>query len=135
GHRAAAGFTAENAKLPVLKEALVRRAAEELAGIELMPVLDIDAQVPLHRINGRLIEQLFQLAPFGYANPEPTFLSRDLEVADVRTMGEEGQHLRLRLRDGRVTWPAVAFGFGARGDGAQSVKAGDRVDVVYTFCS
>ncbi|TMB96061.1 MAG: single-stranded-DNA-specific exonuclease RecJ, partial [Chloroflexi bacterium] len=125
GHRAAAGFTAENAKLPVLKEALVRRAAEELAGIELMPVLDIDAQVPLHRINGRLIEQLFQLAPFGCANPEPTFLSRDLEVADVRTMGEGGQHLRLRLRDGRVTWPAVAFGFGAREDGTPSVAAGD----------
>lgn len=128
GHRAAAGFTVENANLPVLKEALVARAAEELAGIELVPVLDIDAAVPLGRINGKLIASLAQLAPFGVGNPEPVFLSRNLEVTDIRTMGADGEHLRLSLRDGRVTWPAVAFGIGEH-----DIEPGTRLDAVYTF--
>ena len=80
GHAAAAGFTVENDKLPALKEALVAHAGRELAGSELAPVIEIDAAVPLHRINGDLIAMLSRLGPFGCANPEPTFLSRNVEV-------------------------------------------------------
>jgi len=134
GHRAAAGFTADNDKLPALKQALLRCAREALAGLELAPVLDIDAAVPLHRLSGRLIQQIFQMAPFGEANPEPTFLSRDVEVTDVRLLGEDGAHLRLRLRDGRVTWPAIAFHInGNAAVEANGIRPGDRIDVVYTF--
>jgi single-stranded-DNA-specific exonuclease len=145
GHRAAAGFTAANENLVALKAALIAHAQDELAGLDLAPVVHIDAAVPLHRLTGRLIKQMLQMAPFGEANPEPTFLSRDVEVADVRILGEDGAHLRLRLRDGRVTWPAIAFHLnGANGNGAGDGKAaggngtaivapGDRIDVVYTF--
>ena len=128
GHRGAAGFSAENDKLPALKEALLHQAAGGLAGVDLTPVIDIDAALDLRHMNGALIGLLSQLAPFGCANPEPTFLSRNVEVADVKAIGEGGGHLRLRLRDGRVTWPAIAFGMGER-----DVKAEQRVDVVYSF--
>jgi single-stranded-DNA-specific exonuclease len=131
GHRAAAGFTAENHKLPLLREALLEQATRELAGVDLAPVLDIDAAVSLERMNGRLIQLIFKLGPFGCANPEPAFLSRGLEVADVRLMGDEGAHLRLKLRDGRVTWPAVWFN-GPSG-GGNPPPAGDRMDAVYSF--
>jgi len=43
-------------------------------------------------------------------------------------MGANGEHLRLRLRDGQATWPAVAFGVGE-----QDVVPGARLDAVYTF--
>jgi single-stranded-DNA-specific exonuclease len=130
GHFAAAGFTVENENLPALKEALVRHASEKLAGVELAPVVEIDAALDLRRMNGEIIGMMSRMAPFGCANPEPTFLSRDVEIADVKALGDEGLHLRLRLRDQRVTWPAVAFGFGER-----DVQAGQRIDVVYSFCS
>ncbi len=130
GHRAAAGFTAENARLPALKDALVRYAEEHLRGVELVPIIDIDADVPLDRMGGKIIREVMRLAPFGAANPEPAFLSRDLAVADARVMGDDGAHLRLRLKAGRVTWPAVAFGFGER-----NVQPGGHWDVVYTFAA
>jgi single-stranded-DNA-specific exonuclease len=79
-------------------------------------------------VNGELIRELARLAPHGVANPEPVFLSRDLEVRDPRLMGDDGQHVRLSLKDGRVTWPAVAFNFGA-----QRIAEGQRLDVVYTL--
>ncbi|MDO8617072.1 MAG: single-stranded-DNA-specific exonuclease RecJ [Dehalococcoidia bacterium] len=128
GHRAAAGFTARNEMLPPLREALLSHAGACLSGLDLAPLIDIDAAIPLHRVTGRLIQSLMRLAPFGQDNPEPTFLSRDLEVADARAVGSEGTHLRLRLRDGRVTWPAIAFGHGAL-----DVRPGQRLDVVYSF--
>jgi len=75
------------------------------------------------------------MAPFGQANPEPTFLSRGVEVVECRTMGDDGQHLRLKLADrhgegGRVTWPAVAFGLGEA-----DVREGQRLDVVYSLAA
>jgi len=138
GHAAAAGFSAENDKLPTLKEALLREAANGLAGVDLAPAIDIDAALDLRHMNGALIGMLSQLAPFGCANPEPTFLSRNVEIADAKAIGEDGEHLRLRLRDGRVTWPAIAFArtggrLGGMGDG--DVQPGQRVDVVYSFCA
>lgn len=142
GHRAAAGFTAENAKLPILKQALLEHAANELAGVELAPVLDVDASLALRSLNGNLISMLSGMAPFGCANPEPTFLSRHVEVAEVKAVGENGDHLRLRLRDGKVAWPAIAFGRttvyeggGSEGAEASELQAGQRIDVVYSFCS
>jgi single-stranded-DNA-specific exonuclease len=130
GHRAAAGFTVENANLPALKESLLREAARDLEGVELTPMIEIDAALPLHRVNGALIQEISRLAPFGEANAVPTFLSRDLEVIEARIIGSDGTHLRLSLRDGRVTWPAIAFGFGESG-----IEIGQRLDVVYTFAS
>ena len=145
GHRAAAGFTARNEKLPPLKEGLLRQAEAALADVELVPVIDIDAALPLGALRGREIRLLSQMGPFGERNPEPTFLSRGVEVVECRIVGSDGQHLRLKLRDapeadtqgrgGRrdrqvVTWPAIAFGLG----GAE-VREGQRLDVVYSLAA
>ncbi|MEO8457667.1 MAG: single-stranded-DNA-specific exonuclease RecJ, partial [Chloroflexota bacterium] len=105
-------------------------ARDELSGVDLTPVTEIDAAIPLRRVNGELLVALGRMAPFGIGNPEPVFLSRNLTIGDVRVMGGDGQHLRLVLRDGRVSWPAVAFGMGAN-----ELTAGGSLDVVYTFCA
>jgi single-stranded-DNA-specific exonuclease len=130
GHRAAAGFTVRNENLDAVRESLVAQAEAELRGVELTPVIEVDAAIPLRRVNGELILALGQMAPFGVGNPEPVFLSRGLRITDVRSMGDDGQHLRLRLRDGRVSWLAVAFGFGQH-----ELESGGLLDVVYTFCA
>jgi single-stranded-DNA-specific exonuclease len=135
GHRAAAGFTARNEKLASLKEGLVRQAEAALAGVELVPAIDIDAALPLSALRGREIRLISQMGPFGEGNPEPTFLSRGVEVLECRIVGSDGQHLRLKLRDahdggGRVTWPAIAFGLGEA-----EVREGQRLDVVYSLAA
>jgi single-stranded-DNA-specific exonuclease len=128
GHTAAAGFTAENARLPELEARLQAITARQFGGLELVPAIAIDAAIPLGRVNGNLVRDLARLEPFGQANPRPLFLSRGVEVTDVRLMGDDGRHLRLGLRDGRVTWGGVAFGLGEH-----APAIGDRLDVVYTF--
>jgi single-stranded-DNA-specific exonuclease len=128
GHRAAAGFTIENEKLPELKERLIAIAAEQLAGVDLTPALEIDAEFPLASLRGDEIRWLSRLAPHGIGNPEPSFLSRNVLVAERAQVGVDRAHLRLKLRDGAVIWPAIAF----RNDG-EGIDEGSRVDLVYTI--
>jgi single-stranded-DNA-specific exonuclease len=50
---------------------------------------------------------LDKLAPFGFGNREPVFVSRNVMVRDARLVGNE--HLRLMLSDGQAVWDAIAF--------------------------
>ena len=128
GHRAAAGFTAKNDRLPAIKERLMAEAEEQLGGQELVPAIDIDAELPLSALRGEEIRWLGRLAPYGVGNPEPTFLSRGVVVAERRAVGKDGQHLRLKLRDGALIWPAIAFR--QQGDG---IEEGVSADLVFTL--
>lgn len=127
GHRAAAGFTARNERLPAIKERLLSQAETALRGLDLTPALEIDAEVPLSSLRGEEIRWLGRLAPYGEGNPEPVFLSRNVLVAERRAVGQDGQHLRLKLRDGPVAWPAIAF----RQEGG-GIDEGMHIDIVYS---
>jgi len=112
GHAQAAGFALPTRNLPRLHEILLNIATTELAGVDLRSKLDIDAEVTLTDLGGDTFMAIQQLAPFGQGNPAPTFLSRRVDVADLRTMGTNGEHLRLKVRQGGTVWNAVGFGLG-----------------------
>jgi single-stranded-DNA-specific exonuclease len=129
GHAAAAGFTVATAKLEELRERLQAIAAEQLAGVEPRPILEIDAELPLEEVNWATHDLLRELEPCGVGNAQPVLLSPNVEVRDKRPMGSESKHFRLALRDGRgVAWDAVYF---RRGDLVDQVPG--RVDVAYTL--
>jgi len=77
--------------------------------VELRPHLNIDALVTLPELGGDTYETTQRLAPFGIGNPVPTFLSEGVEVVERRTMGNTGEHLRMKLRQGGTVWDGVAF--------------------------
>jgi len=128
GHAQAAGFTLPTRKLPILKQVLLELATSELAGVDLRPHLDIDAEVRLTELGGDSLPAMQKLAPFGYGNPNPAFLSRRVEVSDCRTMGSSGAHLRLKLRQDGVVWDGVAF---QAGDYRKEVVS--PLDIVYNL--
>jgi single-stranded-DNA-specific exonuclease len=126
GHEAAAGFTVRTENLDELAVRLTRLAWQKLDGQELVPRLDIDAEVSLSELDWAVAEWLNQIEPCGQENPAPVFLSRDASVRDAQVVGNEGRHLKLQLEaDGRVL-DAIAFRQGERLD-----ALGARVDVVY----
>ncbi|MFC1941590.1 single-stranded-DNA-specific exonuclease RecJ [Chloroflexota bacterium] len=112
GHAQAAGFTLPTRNLAKLQVELSRLAGEQLAGVELRPHLDIDTQVTLPDLGGDTYESTQLLAPFGMGNPLPTFLSRGVEVLERHTMGKNGDHLRLKLKQGGTVWDSVGFRLG-----------------------
>jgi single-stranded-DNA-specific exonuclease len=114
GHAQAAGFTLLAANLPRFEERLNEIAARELSALDLRPQIDIDASVRFSELNGATFTQLQRLAPFGMGNAAPVFVSQGTRIADCRTMGSSGAHLRFKLKQSASLWDAVAFGMGER---------------------
>jgi single-stranded-DNA-specific exonuclease len=128
GHAAAAGFTVANDDLDELAHRLRKLAAEQLADVELTPIVSADAEVELSQMSWDLQRELSRLEPCGYANPHPLFLSKSVRVAGHRTVGNDNRHLKLTLSDGRSMWDAIAF---RQGDWAG--KLPDHIDLIYNL--
>lgn len=132
GHAAAAGFTARNELVPELIQQLTAIADRELAGEVLTPVINIDRQIRLDKLNGRYISGIFndlhQLEPTGRGNPEPVFASYDLTVRHARPVGKENAHLKLTLQAGNALYDAIAFQ-----QGHWFADMPDWVDIAYCF--
>jgi single-stranded-DNA-specific exonuclease len=126
GHAAAAGFTVHNDRLDDLVARLFDIAERELGDRELVPTLSIDADVSLDEMNWATAEWLQGLEPCGYGNPPALFVSRDVPLVDAKSVGSEGQHLKLVLKANQISYDGIGFRMGERLSGL-----GDRVDVVY----
>ncbi len=128
GHSQAAGFILPTRNLARLQQELLQLATAQLEGVDLRPQLDIDAEVTLSELGGDTFNTIQQLAPFGRGNPLPAFLSRGVEVVDCRTMGSNGEHLRMKVKQGNMVWDGVAFRLGNYLDEASSP-----LDIVYNL--
>jgi single-stranded-DNA-specific exonuclease len=109
GHPLAAGFTVARRNLVQLEQKLVNLAADRLSHLELRPEIVIDAELPLAALAGDTFSLIQKLGPFGSRNPQPTLLTRQVEVIECRNFGNQSEWLRLKLRQGTVTWQAVDF--------------------------
>ena len=114
--------------LPELEARLIAIAEERLDGVPARPPLYIDAEVPVSHLVGDTFRWLKDLEPFGAANRTPAFLTRGMQPLHVRRLGNNGQHLRLKLKDGRVVWDAIALR-----QGAQIPADSSSLDVVYNI--
>jgi single-stranded-DNA-specific exonuclease len=128
GHTKAAGFTVPTNNLPQLERQLLTLAKAQLAGLDLRPHIDIDAQVILSDLTGETFKQIQQLAPFGSGNPLPAFVSRHVEIVELRQIGSRNEHLGLKLRQEGIVWDAIGFRFGSR---AQEMTA--FLDIAYNL--
>jgi len=132
GHPMAAGFTVETAKLALLQKNLENKAETLLNKDLLTRSLKIDLELPLSFININLYESMQKLSPFGMGNPEPTFLSKNVIIEDMRPVGMESKHIKFYLGEGtsNARFGAIAFNMGDR---INEFRIGDKVSIVYTI--
>jgi single-stranded-DNA-specific exonuclease len=126
GHRQAAGFMMRRDRTEDLHRRLVEIAGRELADVDLRPTTAIDSEVPLSALSGATYRMISMMAPFGQGNPAPTFLSRNVQVLESRKVGTNEDHLKLKLRDGRAAWDAIAFNLAGR-------EMSSYLDIVYNL--
>jgi single-stranded-DNA-specific exonuclease len=113
GHAMAAGLTVLPENLPILQQRLQEKARIALDGMELLPTLFVDMQVGLRELTMDLVEELEALEPTGEANKKPVFMTSNLKVLDVRTVGNGDSHLKLKLAaDGLPPFDAIGFRLG-----------------------
>lgn len=131
GHPMAAGFTVETKNLDLLEKKLFENAAKLIKKEHLEQVLRIDLELPLEFINLEVYKKIQELSPFGMANPEPTFLTKNLIIESIRLVGNDGKHLKIELSAKNLKSKIQGIYFGA-GENI-NFKQGDRVDVVYVL--
>lgn len=123
GHAAAAGVELCWENMDAFRASFVRAA---LRHRELQPsesLVEVDAAVQLSELDVGQTEELERLAPFGNANPQPTFAISDVVTRATRIVGTS--HLQLTLASGATVNDAIAFGMADRDPGE-----GARLDVV-----
>jgi single-stranded-DNA-specific exonuclease len=129
GHTMAVGCELVHENMKPFKEAINAFVDSRITENHLKRKLHIDAKLNFGDIDFSLLEILSLLSPFGLGNPRPLFLTERAEVAG-QPRKIQGKHSRFLVKkDGRVF---EALGW-RRGEWADQVKTGDRVDLVYTL--
>ncbi|MCX6795239.1 MAG: single-stranded-DNA-specific exonuclease RecJ [Candidatus Falkowbacteria bacterium] len=130
GHPMACGFSLlSQEKLDRFVLKLEEISARKLKGINLVPKIKIEAEIPLSAVNEGLLAEISLLSPFGQNNPQPKFSTHGLKIIEAFYMGIDGQHVKFRLADeeGFSLW-AISFG------GTETYKhceVGDFVDLAF----
>ena len=93
GHKMAAGLTMEKKNLEILREGLNARCT--LTQTQLMPLVMIDAAMPLGYISEEVIADLEKLEPFGRANEKPLFAQQHLSVLRLSRIGKNRNVVKM----------------------------------------
>ncbi len=116
GHKFAAGLSLKPENLELFSARFESAVQERLAGIELVPVLEIDALLPLSKISSRFYSLLKQFAPFGPGNMAPVFITKGVvDAGGSRIVGKN--HLKLSVVHPEISggpFSAIAFQQGER---------------------
>jgi single-stranded DNA-specific DHH superfamily exonuclease len=128
GHAMAAGFTVENERWDELMQRLMLIADENLDHGRIKPKISVDLDIPLRDLPQNILVELDRLEPLGADNPPALFVSRNVQVIERRTVGQAANHLKLKVRDGRVYYDGIAFN---QGGWAQKLLEGIEIDILY----
>lgn len=114
GHKAAAGFSLATNDINRLRSGL-NQQAEIFDDILFQEMLKIDRGLRLEDVTGELLQELEQLAPFGYGNPRPMLAIKGIKVHSMNAVGKERSHVKFRF-GARGEIEGIAFRFGERLD-------------------
>jgi single-stranded-DNA-specific exonuclease len=142
GHEQAAGLTVRTERLAEFtkrfqqtvtswREENEQQISEDSQG-ERELELAIDFEVTPGYITDNPYRELSKMAPFGEGNREPVFLMRGVEVADLRAIGTDAKHLKMKLILGESKKLIDCIGFGL-GQWTEKIAPGDKIDLVFTL--
>jgi single-stranded-DNA-specific exonuclease len=133
GHKYAAGLTMKLDNIPKFQKRFEEFVSNAIAPDQLIPIVEIDTEIPLSEIDLKFFRILKQFEPFGPGNMAPIFLTES--VADNGTgkvVGNTGGHLKMNLiqeEDPYKVYPAIAF---QMGNLHKKINNGQGFDVCYT---
>jgi single-stranded-DNA-specific exonuclease len=128
GHPMAAGFSIETKNISVFTKEINKIAKGLLTKELLQRKIRIDLELSFKQINKRLTEVIKEFEPTGLGNPAPSFVSKNIEIIDTRTVGRDARHLKLKLRQDEQIFDSIFFG---GGEIYSKLKPGSKADLVF----
>ena len=130
GHTMAAGFTIETSKLDKFQKKLNKSAKKILTDEIFVRKLKIDCELNFNLITHELAKKLKDFEPNGNGNPQPTFLTKGVEIYDIKLLGADKKHLKMKLKKDDKFLDAIGFGMA---HDFKNLKKGDTIDLVYNI--
>jgi single-stranded-DNA-specific exonuclease len=132
GHSHAAGLAIKRENVAEFRRRLNEHAASHLSDEDLIPSVDVDAELKPETLSLDLAQELKVLEPFGAGNPQPVFMTKNFRlVFEPRVLKERHLKLRLMGADGRqhdaIWWDGIEHLDG------QTLQAGSRIEAAYTL--
>lgn len=97
GHKGAAGCTLKNENIEKFEKKLNQIAEEKLSDKDLIPKIDIEAEINLKSVDWELYNELEKFKPFGANNEKPQFKASGVNVVSFDRIGKRRDHLKLIL--------------------------------------
>lgn len=112
GHPAACGLSFDQKNIVPLQIALEEEAVKQKFDPTVKQPLPIAMKLAPTDVTQQLYNDIQRVAPFGPGNMEPVFELNNVKVVDVKTMGQEHQHLKFSIVSDKENLTVVAFGQG-----------------------
>lgn len=111
GHAMAAGISLEENKLDDFRTHFAAYVTANTSEDQRQPKLTYDAEITFDQLSLDFLSSYDLLQPFGSGNPQPVFISRNVELSRS-PLHMKNHHLRFMLRQGYHEQDAVYFGGG-----------------------
>ncbi|MBQ7162683.1 MAG: single-stranded-DNA-specific exonuclease RecJ [Bacteroidales bacterium] len=131
GHTYAAGLSMKMENLEAFTRRFEDYVAENIQFDQMIPTIDIDAEIKFQEITPKFFRILKQFNPFGPENNKPVFCTRRVfDYGTSRLVGRDQEHLKLELVDSHSEniMNGIAFGMSEHND---HVKSFNPFDICY----
>ena len=128
GHKYAAGLTIEINKIDDFIHAFDKIVSERILDEQLIPQIEIDAEIELTDINEKFFNIVEQMGPFGPGNMRPIFITKNVYDTGYSKV-LNGNHLKLNILKDKQD-PKNGIGFGM-GDYMKITEKNETFDICY----
>ncbi len=130
GHKSAAGVSLRKENMRAFLDRFERLVREGIGSEEVVPEVEVDAEIGFSQITPKFLRILKQFAPFGPDNNVPVFVSRELvDTGNARIVGTN--HLKFNaipIAERTSPYPAIAF---QQGEALSHMRRGELFDLCY----
>lgn len=107
GHAMAAGFSIKKENLDTLRNELNKNS--ELVLENFIEKVKIDCSLDFKLLNYNIVDELKLLEPYGKANPEPLFGTKDVEIKSISIIGKNKNVIKLVLSQDSIEFSGIIF--------------------------
>lgn len=128
GHPMAAGFSIKTKNIGTFTKKINKLVEKLLTDEILQRRLKIDCEIDFDLIDFDLIKEISLFEPVGIGNPEPVFVSNNVELLDARLVGRESKHIKLKIKQDEHIIDSIYFG---GGEIYSKLSPGKKLEIVY----
>lgn len=131
GHFHAAGLEMELHNIEAFKKLFNEIATREISDEQLIPEIEVDAEVTFEELTDQFTKIISFFEPFGPENMTPVFITRDVQiVGDVRLAKANTHIFRVRENQSKKVFEAVFFN---SLEYKEIISTGNTCDICYSI--